>query len=275
MTNAATIQLANGVRMPLLGLGTWPMDNETTASAVETAVSAGYRLFDTAESYGNEQGLGEGLRRSGIPRQEVFITSKFNKEWHSIEGAKAAFKASTARLGTDYIDLFLIHWPAPAQDRYLQAFQGLQALLTEGRVRAIGTSNFKPAHLQKLFDAGLTPHVNQIQLDPEHVRPEVQELHRARQIVTGGYSPLGRGGSFLAHPAITEAASVHSKSPSQIVLRWHTQQGIATAVKSADPTRQAENLGSFDFELSTEEINRINALDTGAPARLDADEYAH
>lgn len=275
MTITPTIQLANGVHMPLLGLGTWPMDNQATASAVETAVTAGYRLFDTAESYGNEQGLGEGLRRSGIPREQVFITSKFNKEWHSVDGVKRAFEASTSRLGTDYIDLFLIHWPAPTQNRYLEAFQGLHALLEAGRVRAIGTSNFKPAHLQKLFNEGLTPHVNQIQLDPEHVRPKAQKLHRSRRIVTNGYSPLGRGGSFLQHPAITDAASVHGKSPSQIVLRWLTQQGIATAVKSANPIRQAENLNSFGFELSEEAIIRINALDTGAPSRLDPDEYAH
>ena len=275
MTVAPTIQLSNGVQMPLLGLGTWPMDNQATAAAVETAVDAGYRLFDTAESYGNEQGLGDGLRRSGIPREEVFMTSKFNKEWHSKDGVRRAFEASATRLGTDYIDLFLIHWPAPAQDRYLEAFQGLATLLAEGKVRAIGTSNFKPAHLQKLFDAGLTPQVNQIQLDPEHVRPEVQALHRSRGIVTGSYSPLGRGGSFLQQPAVTDAASAHSKTPSQIVLRWHTQQGIATSAKSANPKRQLENMNTFDFELTSQEIALINALDTGGPARLDPDDYAH
>ncbi|MBP1136625.1 2,5-diketo-D-gluconate reductase A [Arthrobacter sp. PvP023] len=269
------MELANGVRMPLLGLGTWPMDNDATASAVETAVSTGYRLFDTAESYGNEAGVGEGLRRSGIRRDEVFITSKFNKEWHGGDGVARAFEASAKRLGVEYIDLFLIHWPAPAQDLFVDAFVGLEALLREGKVRSIGTSNFKPTHLRRLFEAGLTPHVNQIQLDPEHVRADVQTLHREKRIITASYSPLGRGGAFLSHPAVTEAAVTHSKTPSQVVLRWHTQQGIATASKSADPRRQLENLDTFDFELAPEEIRRINALDTRGPARLDPDEYAH
>lgn len=275
MTPSPTIELANGVQMPLLGLGTWPMDNDATASAVKTAVSNGYRLFDTAESYGNEAGVGEGLRRSGIQREEVFITTKFNKEWHGRHGVARAFEASAKRLGMEYIDLFLIHWPAPAQDLYVEAFIGLEALLREGKVRSIGTSNFKPSHLRRLLDAGLTPHVNQIQLDPEHVRPDIQALHKEKQIITGAYSPLGRGGAFLSHPAVTEAAVNHSKSPSQIVLRWHTQQGITTVAKSADRRRQLENVNIFDFELTPEEIHRINALDTGGPVRLDPDEYAH
>jgi len=275
MRPSPTVELANGVQMPLLGLGTWPLGNEAAASAVKTAVSNGYRLFDTAESYGNEAGLGEGLRRSGIRREEVFITSKFNKEWHGGGGVARAFEAGAKRLGVEYIDLFLIHWPAPAQDRYVEAFIGLEALLREGKVRAIGTSNFKPSHLQRLFDAGLTPHANQIQLDPEHVRAKVQALHNENRIATGAYSPLGRGGAFLSHPAVTDAAATHSKTPSQVVLRWHTQQGIAAAVKSQDPLRQLENLNVFDFELAAEEIRRINALDMGGPARLDPDEYAH
>lgn len=275
MTTSPTVELANGVQMPLLGLGTWPMDNDAAASAVTTAVSNGYRLFDTAESYGNEVGVGEGLRRSRIPREEVFITSKFNKEWHGAGGVAQAFEASAKRLDVEYIDLFLIHWPAPAQDLYIEAFIALEALMREGKVRSIGTSNFKPSHLQRLFDAGLTPHVNQIQLDPEHVRADVQALHRRKRIITGAYSPLGRGGAFLTHPAVTEAAVRHSKTPSQIVLRWHTQQGITTVAKSADPRRQLENIDVFDFDLTTEEIQRINALDTGGPARLDPDKYAH
>jgi len=275
MNPSPTVALANGVQMPLLGLGTWPMDNDATASAVKTAVSNGYRLFDTAESYGNEAGVGEGLRRTGIRRDEVFITSKFNKEWHGGGGVAQAFEASAKRLGVEYIDLFLIHWPDPAQDRYVEAFIGLEALLREGKVRSIGTSNFKPKHLQRLFDAGLTPHVNQIQLDPEHVRSDIQALHRTKRIITGAYSPLGRGGAFLSRPAVSEAAVRHSKTPSQVVLRWLTQQCIAAVSKSADPRRQLENLDIFDFELTAEEMLRISALDTGGPARLDPDEYAH
>lgn len=270
-----TIKLANGVQMPVFGLGTWPMNNIEAATAVETALTNGYRLVDTAESYGNESGIGEGLRRSGIAREDVFITSKFNKQWHSIDGVCRAFEASASRLGVDYIDLFLIHSPDPAQGLYVEAFQGLEALLRAGKVRSIGTSNFKPAHLQRLLEAGLSPHVNQIQLDPEHVSAEIRELHRQNGVVTGAYSPLGRGGSFLKDPAITAPAAKYRKTPSQIVLRWHTQQGIPTAAKSSNPQRQRENLDIFDFELTEIEILGINSLDTGEPARLDSDTYAH
>jgi 2,5-diketo-D-gluconate reductase A len=270
-----TVELANGVKMPVLGLGTWPMDNAQAATAVESAVANGYRLFDTAESYGNESGIGEGLRRSGIARDDVFITTKFNKEWHSVDGVLHAWEASASRVGVGYIDLVVIHWPDPAQDRYVEAFRGLETLLRTGRVRSIGTSNFKPSHLQRLFEVGLAPHVNQIQLNPEHVCADIQELHRQNDVVTGAYSPLGRGGSFLNEPAITVPAASHGKTPSQIVLRWHTQQGITTAAKSASPQRQRENLDIFDFELTQTEILAINSLDTRRPARLDADEYAH
>jgi 2,5-diketo-D-gluconate reductase A len=151
----------------------------------------------------------------------------------------------------------------------------LEALLRTGKVRSIGTSNFKPSHLQRLFDAGLAPHVNQIQLDPEHVSADVRELHRQHDVVTAAYSPLGRGGSFLKDPAITAPAAKYRKTPSQIVLRWHTQQGIPTAAKSANPQRQRENMDIFDFKLTQLEVVRINSLDTGEPARLDSDTYAH
>lgn len=275
MTRSPTVQLANGVQMPLLGLGTWPMDADATALAVESAVSNGYRLFDTAESYHNEAGVGEGLRRSGISRTDVFITSKFNKQWHGRDHVRRAFEASIERLGTEYIDLFLIHWPAPEQDLYVEAFRGLETLLREGKIRAIGTSNFKPTHLQRLFDAGLSPHVNQIQLDPERACKPIRALHRANGIVTEAYSPLGRGGAFLNHPSIQEIALRHSKTPSQVVLRWHTQQGIATVAKSSDPRRQRENMDIFDFVLCPEEMSSISALDTGRPPRQDSDEYSH
>jgi 2,5-diketo-D-gluconate reductase A len=270
-----TLKLPGGVQMPMIALGTWPMDNAQTAAAVETALAAGYRHIDTAENYRNESGVGEGLRRAGLPRDQVFITTKFNKEWHSAGGVRQAFEAACDRLGVDYLDLFLIHWPNPGQDTYVDAFKGLKALLDEGRVRAIGTSNFKPAHLQRLLDVGLTPAVNQIELNPEHVRTAEQSFHRKNGIVTSAYSPLGRGGAFLQDPAIETVADAHGKTASQVVLRWHIQQGIAAAPKSSDPQRQRENLGIFDFELSPSEIARIDALDTGAPVRLDSDEFGH
>lgn len=272
---APTIDLAGGARMPALALGTWPMDDAETAAAVDSALNLGYRHIDTAENYGNERGVGEGIRRSGIARSEVFITTKFNRAHHSVDGARRAFDASCERLGVDTIDLLLVHWPNPDQDRYVDAVRGIAALQAEGRVRALGVSNFTAAHLNRLLDAGLTPEVNQIQLDPEHTRAELQAVHRTLGIVTTAYSPLGRGGAFLSAPAITSAASAHRKTPAQVTLRWHVQQGNAAAPKSADPSRQLENLEIFDFALTEGEMAAISALDVGAPLHHDPDTFGH
>lgn len=163
---APLITLSNGVRMPQLGLGTWPMNDAEAAETVARALDIGYRLIDTAENYENERGVGEGIRRAGVAREEVFVTTKFNRKWHSIDGARQACEASLERLGLEYIDLFLVHWPNPDQGRYIEAFEGLVKLQEAGLVRAIGTSNFKPAHLQRLFDAGLCP-----QVKPDPPRP--------------------------------------------------------------------------------------------------------
>ena len=267
--------LANGVEMPQLGLGTWPMNDAEAATAVASALRIGYRLIDTAENYGNERGVGEGMRKSGISRPEIFVTSKFNRQWHSLEGARNACEASLERLGLDYLDLLLIHWPNPDQDRYVEAFHGLQRLLDAGLVRAIGTSNFKPAHLQKLFDQGLTPHVNQIQLDPYHLRSDLVAIHEAKGIVTETWSPLGRGNQMLADPAITEVAQQHGRTAAQVVLRWHTQRGFIPTPKSADPVRQAQNLDIFDFTLTDAEMNTLNGLDRPDPTMFDADSFGH
>lgn len=272
---APMITLAAGAKMPMLALGTWPMNDEEAAVAVESALSIGYRHLDTAEAYGNERGVGEGLRRSGVPRDEVFITTKFQKQWHSVDGARQAFENSAERLGVEYIDLLMVHWPNPAQGGYVDAVRGLVKLRDEGLIKAVGVSNFKPAHLQPLFDEGLVPEVNQLQLEPEHVWPEEQRLHREHGIVTVAYSPLGRGGTFLESDAVRDAAKAHGKTPSQVVLRWHMQQGIPAAPKSADPGRQRENLDIFNFELTEVEMSAISALDTGGPARLDSDEFGH
>jgi 2,5-diketo-D-gluconate reductase A len=272
---APLLDLRNGATIPLLGLGTWPMDNAETAAAVERALGLGYRLIDTAENYGNEAGVGEGVRRSGLPREEVFITTKFNKEWHSYDGVRRAFDAGSGRLGVEYVDLLLIHWPNPGQDRYVEAFKGMAALLEEGLVRAIGTSNFKPAHLQRLFDAGLVPDVNQIQLDPRHTRTDLVELHRGHGIATEAWSPLGRGGSLLREPAIAALADKYNRTPAQIVLRWHTQQGFVAIPKSGRPERLAENLAVFDFSLDDAEVRELSALDTGVADIYDADEFGH
>ncbi|WP_346763382.1 aldo/keto reductase [Arthrobacter sp. CAU 1506] len=272
---APLVTLRHGAKMPLLGLGTWPLDNTDVARTVEAALGLGYRLIDTAENYQNEEGVGEGLRRSGLDRSDVFITTKFNKEWHSVDGARAAFEASARRLGVDYVDLLLIHWPNPGQDRYVEAFQGLARLLGDGSVRAIGTSNFKPAHLQRLFDAGLVPEVNQIQLDPRHTRSDLVEIHREHGIVTESWSPLGKGGDLLREPAVQSLADKYGKTPAQVVLRWHTQLGHIPIPKSAHPERLAENFAIFDFMMEGPELDQLSALDRGTKDIADADVFGH
>ena len=261
--------------MPAVALGTWPMDDAETADAVESALRLGYRHIDTAENYGNERGVGEGLRRSGVDRSEVFITTKFNRAWHSIDGVREAWRASTERLGVEYLDLFLVHWPNPDQGTYVDAVRGLDALRSAGLIRALGVSNFTRAHLLRLVDAGIVPEVNQIQLDPEHSQRAALATHHELGIVTEAYSPLGRGGAFLRDPVVQQAAAAHGRTPGQIALRWQIQQGIAVAPKSASPERQRENLDLFDFALSDTEMRAITALDIGAPVQHDPEEFGH
>ncbi len=273
--SAPTVTLSNGVPMPQVGLGTWPMDDAQAAVAVASALGVGYRLIDTAENYGNERGVGEGIRKSGVARGEIFLTTKFNRQWHSVDGARQACEASLRRLGVDYLDLLLIHWPNPDQDRYVEAFHGMTRLLEAGLVRAIGTSNFKVTHLQRLFDAGLVPHVNQIQLDPYHLRSDIVAVHRARGIVTEAWSPLGRARGMTDDPAIVAAAERHGRTPAQVVLRWHVQSGYVPIPKSADPARQAQNLDVFGFTLSDEEMAALGRLDQPDPGMLDSDVFGH
>lgn len=272
---APTVTLLNGVQIPQLGLGTWPMNDAECALTVAAALQMGYRHIDTAENYENERGVGEGIRNSGVAREEVFVTTKFNRKWHSVDGARQACEASLERLGLDYIDLLLVHWPNPDQDRYVEAFQGLVKLLEAGVVRAIGTSNFKPAHLQRLFDLGLVPHLNQIQLDPYHLRDDLVALHRERGIVTGAWRPLGCGNAMLADPAITAIAERHGRTSAQIVLRWLVQQGFVATPKSSNPTRMAQNLAIFDFALSDAEMAALGKLDRPDPEMFDADRFGH
>ncbi|HMX16663.1 MAG TPA: aldo/keto reductase [Rhodocyclaceae bacterium] len=270
-----TVTLANGVEMPQLGLGTWPMDDAEAARVIPRAIGIGYRLIDTAENYANERGVGAGIRASGIDRGEIFVTTKFNRRWHGVGLVREALEASLDRLGTDYVDLFLVHWPNPDQDRYVEAYEGLVRLLETGKVRAIGTSNFKPAHLQRLFDRGFVPHVNQIQLDPWHRRDDLVALHRRQGIVTESWRPLGMGGAMLADPVVSAIAARHGRTSAQILLRWQVQQGFVTCPKSADPVRLAQNLALFDFALTADEMARLDALDRPDPEMFDADSFGH
>ena len=275
-TNVPTITLANGVQMPAIGLGTSPMGNEETQTTVAAAIAAGYRLIDTAENYRNEEGVGRGIRDSGIDRSELFITTKFNKEWHSVEGAQQAFANSAERLGLDYIDLLLIHWPNPGLDRYVEAWKGLIKLLEDGKVRSIGVSNFKTAHIDRLIaETGVAPHVDQIQYNPYIVREADRAYHAEKGIVTETWSPIGRGSELLGDSVITEIAGKHGKTPAQVVLRWHVQQGMIPIPKTSNKQRLAENIDVFGFELTDEEMSRITGLDRGGAGAADSDVTGH
>lgn len=272
-----TIALPHGASLPRLGLGTWPMDDAEAERVVASAIGLGYRLVDTAENYGNERGVGRGLKASGVPREELFVTTKFNKRWHGVDLAAQACERSADRLGLDYIDLLLIHWPNPAQDRYVRAWQGLVELLEAGRVRAIGTSNFKPAHLDRIVDAtGVAPDVNQIQLSPYVTRESARAHHDRHGIVTQSWSPIGgQANEVLGEPVVARLAERHGRTPAQIVLRWHLELGLATIPKSSDPARLAQNIDIFDFSLSPEDVAAISALDRGDAAGADSDVFGH
>ena len=270
------VTLANGVEMPTLGLGTSPLSDADTEVMVRAALEAGYRLFDTAENYRNEEGVGRAIRSGGVDRDEVFVTTKFNRRWHGVEEAQQACANSLERLGLDRIDLLLIHWPNPEQDRYVDAWRGMQALLAVGRVRAIGVSNFKPSHLDRLAEeTGVLPHVNQIQLDPRIGRAAERAYHAEHGIVTESWSPLSASGDVLSEPAIAPIAQTQGKSPAQIVLRWHLQHGLVAIPRTSKTERLAENLDVFDFILTDDEMATIDALDRRGEGAVDPDRFGH
>lgn len=276
-TTAPTVTLPHGAQMPRLGLGTWPMDDAAAEEVVAAAIESGYRLVDTAENYENERGVGRGLKASGVPRDELFVTTKFNKRWHGVDLAAEACERSADRLGVEYIDLLLIHWPNPQQDRYVQAWQGLARLLEGGRLRAIGTSNFKPAHLDRIIaETGVVPDVNQIQLSPTVTRESARAYHARHGIVTQSWSPIGgQRNDVLREPVVVEVAERHGRTPAQVVLRWHMDLGLTAVPKSSDPVRLGQNLHVFDFALSADEVAAISALDQGHAAGADSDVFGH
>ncbi|HLR96248.1 MAG TPA: aldo/keto reductase [Jiangellaceae bacterium] len=272
-----TVTLRHGATMPQLGLGTSPMKDRDAERAVVAAIETGYRLVDTAENYDNERGVGLGLRASGVPRDELFVTTKFNRKWHGVDRAAKALDASLGRLGLDYVDLLLIHWPNPQQDRYVEAWQGLVQLLEQGRVRAIGMSNFKPAHLERVVaETSVEPDVNQIQLSPLLARVAAREHHQAHGIVTQSWSPIGGGkNDVLQEALVKDLAQKYDKTPAQIVLRWHIELGLAPIPKSGNPERLRQNIDVFDFSLSTDDITAMSALDRGESAATDSDTAGH
>lgn len=266
MVTVPSLTLNNGVRMPHLGLGVWQVeDGNEVKNVVRTALDSGYRLIDTASLYGNEVGVGEAIRESNIPREDLFVTTKL---WNSDQGAskvRAAFESSLKKLQLDYVDLYLIHWPMPAKNLYIETWKELEALYNEGKIRAIGVSNFLPTHLDNLLaHATVTPAVNQIELHPYLPQYELQEYCKQHGIQVESWSPIGgSGGTLLSNKVLVELAKRYNKSTAQIVLRWHIQNGLVTIPKSVTPSRIRENIDIFDFELSPEDMMTINALENG------------
>lgn len=272
---APGVPMKNGLSVPQLGLGTWPLRGSAATEAVSNAIGADYRLIDTAEAYENEEAVGAGIRASGVPRDQIFITTKFNSGWHSKAGVRMACEGSLRRLRTEYIDLFLIHWPNPWQDRYVEAFEGIMELVEEGLIRSAGVSNFKPRHLERLFAAGFFPQLNQIQLDPLRPRQEEVAFHRKHGIVTESWSPLDRDGGLLREPAILSIANGIHRTPGQIVLRWQVQKGYVTVPRSAHPQRQAENLNVFNFTLTEAQMDVLDNLADPSAKIEDSDVFGH
>ncbi|GHB60226.1 oxidoreductase [Streptomyces umbrinus] len=270
--SAPTVLLNNGVAMPRLGLGTWPLKGADAQRTVAFALNNGYRLIDTATAYGNESAVGRGIRAADVAREDIFVTTKLRSSDHGHERTLRAVDASVAALGLEYIDLFLIHWPVPSQNLYVETWQALRKVLADGHVRAIGVSNFKPAHLERVIgETGTVPAVNQIQLSPLTSQAEPRAYHRNHHILTESWSPLGKGTDLLGHPTVTGLASKYGKSPGQIVLRWHMDLGLAAIPKSNNPQRIISNIDIFDFVLTPEEVESLCALDTGAAQPVDSD----
>ncbi len=258
--------------MPQIGLGTYPMSSREVERAVGEAVQAGYRLFDTAYIYRNEEGIGRGVAACGVPREQLFITTKLNGNSHGFEEAQAACVASLRRLGLDYVDLYLIHWPLPAQDRFVDAWRGHIKLKADGLARAIGVSNFKAAHIDRLIaETAVVPAVNQIELCPYTTREELRAYNQSHQIVTQSWSPIDLGGRLLREPLLTALAKRYAKTEAQIVLRWHVQLGLSAIPKSSRPDRIAANIDVFDFTLSAEEVTAISLFDRGEAYAQDSD----
>lgn len=256
------IVLNNGVRMPQLGIGVWRASDREADDAVAEALRIGYRSVDTAAMYGNEPGVGRAVAASGLPRDQVFVTSKVNNPDHGYDEALRAFAASLQRLGFDYVDLYLIHWPQPGLNRYVDTWRALEKLYADGRTRAIGVSNFQIAHLQRLREeTEVVPALNQIELHPYLAQAELRAYHAEHGIATEAWSPLAKGGALLRDPVITTLADKYGHTPAQIVLRWHIQVGNVVIPKSVHADRIAENFDVFGFELADDDMAAIGELD--------------
>jgi len=263
MTPVPNVTLNDGNTIPQIGFGVFQVPEEETYNAVTAALQAGYRSIDTAKAYGNEEGVGKAIADSGIAREELFVTTKLWNEDHGHDEALKAFDTSLSKLGLDYLDLYLIHWPVPAQDRYVDTYKAFEQLRSEGRARSIGVSNFTEAHLQRLLEeTSVVPVLNQVELHPNFTQKELRAFHAEHNIVTEAWSPLAQG-DLLNNAKLGAIAQAHGKTPAQVVLRWHMQLGNVAIPKSVTPERIAANIDVFDFELTGDEMVTIDTLGNG------------
>ncbi|MFG2287250.1 aldo/keto reductase [Streptomyces sp. NPDC048595] len=265
MSKVPSITLNNGIAMPQLGFGVWQVPDDEAATTVGHALDAGYRSIDTAAVYGNEEGTGKALAASGLPRDELFVTTKL---WNSEQGYDStlrAFDTSLAKLGLEYVDLYLIHWPLPSRDAYVDTYKALEKIHADGRAKAIGVSNFQPVHLERLLgETSVVPAVNQIELHPQFQQADSRAVHARHGIATEAWSPLGQGRGLLEDPTIARLAAKHGRTPAQVVLRWHIQLGNVVIPKSVTPSRIAENIDVFDFALDDADLAALAGLETGS-----------
>jgi diketogulonate reductase-like aldo/keto reductase len=258
---APTYTLNDGREIPAIGFGTYPLRGQEGVAAVMSAIEVGYRLLDTAVNYENEREVGEAIRRSGVPREQLFVASKIPGRHHAYDEAIASTRESLQRLGLEYLDLHLIHWPNPSVGKYGEAWRALVTLQEEGLVRSIGVSNFTKEHLTRIIDAtGVTPAVNQIELHPHFPQQEMRRVHEELGIRTESWSPLGKRQAPFTEPAVADAADLHGVSPAQVIVRWQVQLGCIPIPKSATRERQVANLDVFGFDLSADEMDAISAL---------------
>jgi diketogulonate reductase-like aldo/keto reductase len=263
-SSVPVLDLNDGNKAPQLGFGVFQIPDGETADAVASALAAGYRSLDTAAIYKNEAGVRQGIERSGVARGDIFLTTKLWNAEQGFDSTLKAFDASLTKLGSDYVDMYLIHWPTPKRDLYIDTWKAFIRLREEGRIRSIGVSNFQPAHLERLVkETGVVPVVNQVELHPDFAQRKVVAANTKLKIITESWSPLGQGGDLLKNDVLVAIGKKHDKSPAQVVIRWHVQLGHMVIPKSVTPERIKANLDVFDFELSADEMKAIDGLDAG------------